>query len=74
MINFMRASLFTRMLIVKIQMSKKIPQFVWIGLGTAAATLLYTRYLGAEQQFDWGRAIVVGLVCALGNFIWPTKK
>lgn len=48
MINFMRASLFTRMLIVKIQMSKKVPQFVWIGLGTAAATLLYTRYLGAE--------------------------
>ncbi|MBB5366922.1 MULTISPECIES: hypothetical protein [unclassified Janthinobacterium] len=55
-------------------MTKKIPQFIWIGLATAAGTLLYTRYLGAEQQFDWGCAIVVGLVCALGNFIWPTKK
>lgn len=70
----MRASLFTGMLIVTKQMTKKIPQFIWIGLATAAGTLMYTRYLGAEQQFDWGRAIAVGLVCALGNFIWPTKK
>lgn len=55
-------------------MTKKIPQYIWIGLGTAAGTLLYTRFLAAEHQFDWGRAIVIGLVCALGNYIWPTRK
>ena len=55
-------------------MKKKIPQFVSVGLGVATGTLLYTRFLGAAHEFDWGRAAFVGIFCATITFIWPSKK
>ncbi|MCX7289671.1 hypothetical protein [Janthinobacterium sp.] len=55
-------------------MKKKFPQFVSVGLGVATGTLLYTRFLGADHEFDWGRAAFVGIFCATIAFIWPSKK
>jgi hypothetical protein len=42
---------------------KKIVKF---GVGNAIGTLLYTRFLNETLQFDWSRAIFVGLFTALG--------
>lgn len=55
-------------------MKKKLPQVVSIGLGVATGTLLYTRFLGVAHEFDWGRAVFVGIFCAAIAFIWPPKK
>jgi hypothetical protein len=38
---------------------------VGLGLGTAIGTLLYTGFLSDAQQFDWGRALFVGLISGL---------
>ena len=35
------------------------------GVGTAVGTLLYTRYLSDAAQFDWHRALFVGLFVGL---------
>jgi hypothetical protein len=32
-----------------------------LGLGTAVGTLLFTGLLSAAHEFDWGRALFVGL-------------
>ncbi|QKY09481.1 hypothetical protein [Janthinobacterium lividum] len=53
---------------------KKFPQFVSVGLGVATGTLLYTRFLGEDHEFDWGRAAFVGIFCATIAFIWPSEK
>jgi hypothetical protein len=45
-------------------------QIVRFGIGNAIGTLLYTRFLSDALQFDWGRAIFVGLFTALGIAIY----
>ena len=39
--------------------------FVGLGLGTAVGTLLFTGLLSAAHEFDWGRAVFVGLFVGL---------
>lgn len=41
--------------------------FVGLGFGTAVGTLLFTRFLGDAHQFDWGRALFVGLFVGLAG-------
>ena len=59
---------------LRVHMKKKFPQFISVGLGVATGTLIYTRFLGAAHEFDWGRAAFVGIFCATIAFIWPSKK
>ncbi|MFA9274125.1 MAG: hypothetical protein ACEQSE_04555 [Candidatus Aquirickettsiella gammari] len=44
-----------------------------IGVGTAIGILLYSRFLSASHEFDWHRAIFVGVFCGVGAAIWPRK-
>jgi hypothetical protein len=44
-------------------------KFVGPAFGSAVGTLLYTRFLSDAHQFDWRRAIVVGLFVGLGSVI-----
>jgi hypothetical protein len=41
--------------------------FVGLGLGTALGTLLFTGLLSAAHEFDWGRALFVGLFVGLAG-------
>jgi hypothetical protein len=41
--------------------------FVSLGLGTAVGTLLFTGLLSAAHEFDWGRALFVGLLVGLAG-------
>ena len=41
--------------------------FVSFGLGTAVGTLLFTGLLSAAHEFDWGRALFVGLFVGLAG-------
>ena len=41
--------------------------FVSLGLGTAVGTLLFTGLLSAAHEFDWGRALSVGLFVGLAG-------
>lgn len=41
--------------------------FVCLGLGTAVGTLLFTGLLSAEHEFDWRRALFVGLFVGLAG-------
>lgn len=45
---------------------KLMKRIVKFGVGNAIGTLLYTRFLSEALQFDWSRAIFVGLFTALG--------
>lgn len=51
--------------------------FVGFGLGTALGTLLVTRFFSDAHQFDWGRALFVGLfsgLAAAGLSLLTRKK
>jgi hypothetical protein len=52
--------------------------FVGLGLGTAVGTLLFTGILSDAHQFDWGRALFVGLFVGLAgaglSMLTRTKK
>jgi hypothetical protein len=41
--------------------------FVCLGLGTAGGTLLFTGLLSAAHEFDWRRALFVGLFVGLAG-------
>ena len=41
--------------------------FVGLGLGTAVGTLLFTGFLSDAHQFDWSRALFVGLFVGLAG-------
>jgi hypothetical protein len=41
--------------------------FVGLGLGTAVGTLLFAGFLSDAHQFDWGRALFVGLFVGLAG-------
>jgi hypothetical protein len=50
--------------------------FVGLGLGSAVGTLLVTGLMSDVHQFDWGRALFVGLFTALAaaGLSWLTRK
>ena len=41
-----------------------------LGLGTAVGTLLFTGLLSAAHEFDWGRALFVGLFVGLAGAVF----
>jgi len=41
--------------------------FVGLGLGTALGTLIFTGLLSAAHEFDWARALFVGLFVGLAG-------
>jgi hypothetical protein len=49
-------------------------RFICISFGAAAGTLLYTRFLSGTHQFDWGRAVFVGLFVGLGCAVFAAVR
>lgn len=47
--------------------------FVLDASGVAIGTLLYTRFVSAEQEFDFARAVFVGVVGSLLSLLWQKK-
>jgi hypothetical protein len=45
-------------------------RFISTAFGTAVGTLLYTRFLSSTHQFDWGRAVFVGIFVGLASAIF----
>lgn len=42
--------------------------------GVAIGTLIYTRFMSSTHEFDWTRAIFIGLLTCLFSAIWSRKK
>jgi hypothetical protein len=55
-------------------MKRSLPKSLYIGLGVATGTLIYTGLLSSAHEFDFSRAIFIGLFCGVGAAIWPQKK
>jgi len=53
-------------------------QIIKFGVGNAIGTLIYTRFFSDALQFDWDRAIFVGLFMALGfaiySHVWQKER
>lgn len=49
-------------------------KFLQTACGTALGVLIYTRWMSSAHAFDWGRAVVVGVVCGIAAAVWPDKK
>jgi hypothetical protein len=53
---------------------KPVTKAIATACGVAAGTLIYTRFISSTHEFEWGRAIFVGLVSAVVSAVWPAKK
>jgi hypothetical protein len=53
---------------------KRMTHCLVTACGVAAGTLIYTRFIGSGHEFEWGRAIFVGLVAGAVALLWPAKK
>ena len=48
--------------------------FLAMALGGATGTLIYTGWISSVQEFDWGRAVFVGIAVGFAAMFWPQKK
>ena len=56
------------------KMSLWLSRSLIIGTGLAVGVLLYTRYFVAPHEFDWWRALFVGLFSGTAIALWSRKR